>query len=93
MTRRLQTPIIACGVSAAALCAVLLAAAPSLSAGRDATASAAGGLNVATTAAARDVAIGDAEPQDAAPRSRSRRGRSAIAMPYFSFARGTGGRG
>lgn len=92
MTRRLQTPIIACGVSAAALCAALLAAAPSLSADRDATA-AASGLHVATTTVARDVAIGDAEPQDATPRSRSRRGRSAIAMPYFSFARGTGGRG
>ncbi|WP_337245474.1 hypothetical protein [Luteimonas sp. gir] len=92
MTRRLQIPIIACGVSAAALCAALLATVPSLSADRDATA-VASGLQVATTTAARDVAIGDAEPQDAAPRSRSRRGRSAIAMPYFSFARGTGGRG
>ena len=29
---------------------------------------------------------------DAAPRSRSKRARSAIAMPYFSFSRGAGGR-
>ncbi|KLJ02948.1 hypothetical protein [Luteimonas sp. FCS-9] len=92
MTRRLQTPIIACGVSAAALCAGLLFAAPSLSAG-DATPPSVAGLSSTTANAAADVAAGEAEPLEAAPRSRGRRGRSAIAMPYFSFARGAGGRG
>ena len=93
MNRKLHTSIFACTASTATLVLGLLVAWPAASA--DPT-----GME---TAPARTMKVsGDARPQsgptsvDTAPatppRSRSKRARSAIAMPYFSFARGTGGR-
>ncbi len=94
MNRRLHTPIFACSAAAATLVVGLLLAWPAASA-ED------GGLGAQTAAtrsdtAARPTSGAGASTQDAAApapaRSRSKRARSTIAMPYFSFARGTGGR-
>ncbi|MCD9028662.1 hypothetical protein LDO26_10640 [Luteimonas sp. BDR2-5] len=94
MNRRLHTPIIACSASALALAAGLVLAIPAAS-GIDPAAAPA---PARTTAPAPERAVrgerglvetgSEATPQ----RSRSKRARSAIAMPYFSFSRGAGGR-
>lgn len=95
MNRKLHAPIFACTASAAALVVGLLVAWPAASSedtGIEAhtvpTPPPAGDIRMrpATGAGASDAA------SLPAPRSRSKRARSAIAMPYFSFARGAGGR-
>ncbi|MDR7194823.1 hypothetical protein [Luteimonas terrae] len=91
MNRRLHTPIIACTASALALSAGLLFAGPALSAGETAsspvTVAVAAKARVQTERAATTTDL-DAET----PRPRTRRARSGFALPYFSFARGAGGR-
>jgi len=91
MNRRLHTPIIACTASALALSAGLLFAGPALSAGEITPPA------VAVTAAAKAHAqaerVATTTPIEAeTPRPRARRARSGFALPYFSFARGAGGR-
>ena len=91
MNRRLHIPIIACSAAALVL-AVVLASGP---AAPDAVSATSTGQEhvtppaVVRTPGSEQLAAGAG---DAAPRSRSKRARSAIAMPYFSFSRGAGGR-
>ncbi|WP_394004941.1 hypothetical protein ACF3M1_07470 [Luteimonas sp. WGS1318] len=91
MNRRLQTPIFACAASTATLVVGLLVAWPAFPAEE------AAGAGANATAAAGETrtpakATVDGATTTPPTRSRSKRARSAIAMPYFSFARGTGGR-
>ncbi|MEF3081748.1 hypothetical protein V3391_05910 [Luteimonas sp. SMYT11W] len=91
MNRRLHTPIIACTASALALSAGLLFAGPALSAGELVPPP----VTVAVAAKARAQAERTATTTDIeaeTPRPRTRRARSGFALPYFSFARGAGGR-
>lgn len=93
MNRRLHTPIFACAASTATLVVGLLIAWPAFPAD-EATGTGAG---TDVTAAAGETRTPTKATVDGAnttptPRSRSKRARSAIAMPYFSFARGAGGR-
>ena len=95
MNRRLHTPIIACSAAALVL-AVALASGPATpDAAPDAVSATSTGQEhltppaVVRTPSSEQLAAGAG---DAAPRSRSKRARSAIAMPYFSFSRGAGGR-
>lgn len=81
MNRKLQTPIFACGVLAAALGLALAAAVPAGSSPDT-------GAGVGRAHLAQPAAL-DTAP---APRTRGRRARSALALPYFSVARGAGGR-
>jgi len=88
MNRRLHTPIIACTASALALSAGLLFAGPALSAGEVAPPPA-----VAAKARVQTERVASSSEVEAeAPRPRARRARSGFALPYFSFARGAGGR-
>lgn len=87
MNRRLHTPIIACATIALALSAGLLFASPA--ALPDGTAAAA---PVESERAPVRVERAQTEAAADAPRSRARRARSGLALPYFSFARGAGGR-
>ena len=89
MNRRLHTPIIACTALALLLSAGLLFAGPAPSAGEVATPP----TSVAAKARAqaeRAAATTDIDAET--PRPRARRARSGFALPYFSFARGAGGR-
>ncbi len=87
MNRKLHTPIFACAASTATLVLGLLVAWPAFPAD-DASAAA------PSTSAVESRTPEKASTDQAAtpPRSRSKRARNAIAMPYFSFARGAGGR-
>jgi len=87
MNRRLHTPIIACTAAALALSASLLAAGPA-SLPDGATAATPHG-DAFTPARIERVA---SEAAAETPRPRARRARSSLALPYFSFARGAGGR-
>lgn len=89
MNRRLQTPIIACTAAALALSAGLLFAAPVLS-GSGVAPAAAAVVAKPRVQAERPSATTEAEVES--PRPRARRARSGFALPYFSFARGAGGR-
>ena len=92
MNRRLHTPIFACAASTAMLVLGLLVAWPAFpadeatGAGAAPDVTAAAGETRTPSKAAVDVTAAPA------PRSRSKRALNAIALPYFSFARGTGGR-
>ncbi|MCD9007125.1 hypothetical protein LDO31_12940 [Luteimonas sp. XNQY3] len=88
MNRRLHAPIIACTASALALSAGLLFAGPARSAG-ELTPPAAVAAK-ARAQAERAATTTDIEAET--PRPRTRRARSGFALPYFSFARGAGGR-
>ncbi len=96
MNRRLHAPIIACTASAIALAIGLLAAGPVAS--QDGTVrttpAASHAARTTHTDPARTLRVEPAPDLTGTPppRSRSKRARSAIAMPYFSFARGAGGR-
>lgn len=93
MNRRLHTPIIACTAAALALSAGLLFAAPALSAGEIASPTATATVAVAAKARAQaERAATTTDIEAETPRPRTRRARSGFALPYFSFARGAGGR-
>lgn len=89
MNRRLHTPIIACTAAALALSAGLLFAGQNIRTGAVIAAPAAA-LN-APAQVQRTATTPDIEPAET-PRPRTRRARSGFALPYFSFARGAGGR-
>ncbi|NYZ64138.1 hypothetical protein [Luteimonas deserti] len=91
MNRKLHTPIFACAASAATLAIALLVAWPAQSLDAAGVATAAVPAERKMPASVRTPVVDEA-PTSSAPRSRSKRARTAIAMPYFSFARGTGGR-
>jgi|GEM_PF-1023589 len=90
MNRRLHTPIIACTAAALALSAGLLFAGPNAQ-----TAPVEAALSLPASAAKaqaqRAATTSDLDTTEA-PRPRARRARSGFALPYFSFARGAGGR-
>ena len=93
MNRRLQTPIIACTAATLALSAGLLFAGPNGQAG--ASVDAALAVPAAAAKAPAQVQRAATTPDldtTEAPRPRARRARSGFALPYFSFARGAGGR-
>lgn len=88
MNRRLHTPIFACAASTATLVLGLLVAWPAFPA-EDVPGAGTSAPSADTRAPAKATVDVAAPP---APRSRSKRARNAIALPYFSFARGAGGR-
>lgn len=89
MNRKLHAPIIACTALALALSAGLLSASPASLVG-DATTAVAAESGKAPVRI--DRAATDTTSAAEAPRPRARRARSGFALPYFSFARGAGGR-
>lgn len=89
MNRRLHTPIIACTALALALSGGLLFAGPAPAAGKTAVPAMAAAAK-ARAQAERAATTTDIEAET--PRPRARRARSGFALPYFSFARGAGGR-
>lgn len=92
MNRRLHTPIIACTAAALALSVGLLFAGPALSAGGITTPAPVTGAIATKARAQNERAATTTDIEAETPRPRSRRARSGFALPYFSFARGAGGR-
>ena len=93
MNRKLQTPIIACTAAALALSAGLLFAGPNgqAEAATDAALALPASAEKAPARIQRATTTPDLDTTEA-PRPRARRARSGFALPYFSFARGAGGR-